>query len=65
MKKHMKYHKGQPNFILSNQSILHCFQGAIRDFSMRIAQPHPAVQPIVESQDFLIIDNDTGEIIKA
>ena len=60
MKKQINHHKTPPNFVMLDQSILHCFKGAIQSFSTRMP-PSDALN----NQDFLIIDNDTGEIIKA
>lgn len=64
MKKQINHHPEHPNFILQNQGILHTFQGSIRDFYTR-THTYSAKQTPWENQDFLIIDNDTGEIIKA
>jgi len=65
MKKQINHLKNQPNFILANQGILRSFQGTMQDFAVRHAHPIPTTQQVIEGQDFLIIDNQTGEIIKA
>lgn len=64
MKKQINHHKTPPNFVMLDQSILHCFKGAIQSFSTRMP-PSDAIRHALNNQDFLIIDNDTGEIIKA
>ncbi len=65
MKKQINHHKDRPNFILPDQGILHCFKGSIRDFSARMSASLAPARTEKVPADFLIIDNDTGEIIKA